>query len=475
MSLTRKIAQNTIIQIFGKVVSTVIALIVASLLFRYLGKEGYGNYTTAMVFLQFFGIIVDMGLYIILTKKISEAGANEESLVGNIFTIRLLSAILFLGVAPLLVIFFPYPSVVKTGVLLVSLSFLFVTLNQVLQGVFQKHLKMIRVTVSEIFGRLVLLAGTFLAVYLEQSLTVVFLVVVLSSFTNFLFTFIFSRKFVKIRLVFDFTVWRNVFKEAYPIALAILFNLVYFKADILILSILKSQSDVGIYGAPFKILEVLVTFPAMFAGLAVPVLTQAFTEMDNDRFRRILNKSFDFLSMAALPMIVGTLFIAQPVIDLIAGADFAESVQVLQVLIITTGIIFIGNLFGNVIVVIDRQKEILKYYIAIAIISVSGCLLLIPPYSYMGAAWMTVVSQSLITLATVYVVWKKTRILPSMKFFTKVLIACAGMAIALALLQGYSLWILVIVAATVYTAILILLKGISRDLIKEIISLPPKK
>jgi O-antigen/teichoic acid export membrane protein len=365
--------------------------------------------------------------------------------------------------------------VVKTGVLLVSLSFLFVTLNQVLQGVFQKHLKMIRVTVSEIFGRLVLLAGTFLAVYLEQSLTVVFLVVVLSSFTNFLFTFIFSRKFVKIRLVFDFTVWRNVFKEAYPIALAILFNLVYFKADILILSILKSQSDVGIYGAPFKILEVLVTFPAMFAGLAVPVLTQAFTEMDNDRFRRILNKSFDFLSMAALPMIVGTLFIAQPVIDLIAGADFAESVQVLQVLIITTGIIFIGNLFGNVIVVIDRQKEILKYYIAIAIISVSGCLLLIPPYSYMGAAWMTVVSQSLITLATVYVVWKKTRILPSMKFFTKVLIACAGMAIALALLQGYSLWILVIVAATVYTAILILLKGISRDLIKEIISLPPKK
>jgi O-antigen/teichoic acid export membrane protein len=179
--------------------------------------------------------------------------------------------------------------------------------------------------------------------------------------------------------------------------------------------------------------------------------------------------------MAALPMIVGTLFIAQPVIDLIAGADFAESVQVLQVLIITTGIIFIGNLFGNVIVVIDRQKEILKYYIAIAIISVSGCLLLIPPYSYMGAAWMTVVSQSLITLATVYVVWKKTRILPSMKFFTKVLIACAGMAIALALLQGYSLWILVIVAATVYTAILILLKGISRDLIKEIISLPPKK
>ena len=77
MSLTRKIAHNTIIQIVGKSISTVIGLIVASMLFRYLGKEGYGNYTTVMVFLQFFGILVDMGLYIILIKKISEDGAKK--------------------------------------------------------------------------------------------------------------------------------------------------------------------------------------------------------------------------------------------------------------------------------------------------------------------------------------------------------------------------------------------------------------
>jgi O-antigen/teichoic acid export membrane protein len=329
---------------------------------------------------------------------------------------------------------------------------------------------MIRVTISEILGRMVLLIGTYFAVYLDLGLVTVLLVVVLSSFTNFLFTYIYSRKFVKIRLVFDFAVWRGIIKEAYPIALAILFNLVYFKADILILSLLKSQSDVGIYGAPFKILEVLVTFPAMFAGLAVPVLTQAFTQMDYVRFRRVLNKSFDFLAMTALPMIVGTIFIAHSVIDLIAGPDFAESGRVLQVLIVTTGIIFIGNLFGNAVVVVNKQKEILKYYMAIAVISVSGCLLLIPTYSYMGAAWMTVLSQSLITLATMYVVWRKTKIFPSMKFFTKALIACAGMAAVLKLLDGYSLLVIISAGMITYGSILFLLKGISKDLIKEIVS-----
>ncbi|MFA6272279.1 MAG: flippase [Patescibacteria group bacterium] len=471
MSLTRKIAHNTIIQIIGKSISTIIGLVVASVLFRYLGKEGYGNYTTVMVFLQFFGILVDMGLYIILTKKISEAGADENSLVSNIFTIRLISAVVFLGVAPLLVIFFPYPAVVKTGVALLSLSFLFITLNQVLQGVFQKHLKMIRVTISEILGRIVLLGGTLAAVYYDKDLQTILLVVVLGSFTNFIFTFLFSRKFVQIKLRFDFVVWKKIIWEAYPIALAILFNLVYFKADTLILSLYKTQEEVGIYGAPYKILEVLVTFPAMFAGLALPVLTYAYASMDMERFRRVLGKAFDFLSLISFPLIVGTLFIAKPVVDLIAGAEFAESAKVLQVLIIATGIIFIGNLFGNTVVVVNQQKNILKYYAAIAVISVAGYLIFIPKYSYMGAAWMTVLSELLITLSSIYVVWRSTKIFPSLKLFNKVLVACMGMAIVLYFMQGYSLVPTILAGAMTYFIILVLLKGISKEMIKEIVSM----
>ena len=471
MSLTRKIAHNTIIQIVGKTISTIIGLIVASMLFRYLGKEGYGNYTTVMVFLQFFGILVDMGLYIILIKKISEDGADEDSLVGNIFTIRLISAVVFLGIAPLLVMFFPYPTIVKTGVALLSLSFLFITLNQVLQGVFQKHLKMIKVTISEVLGRLVLLAGTFIAIYLDQGLLTILIVVVLGSFTNFIFTFFFSRKFVQIKLRFEFDVWKNVIFEAYPIALAILFNLVYFKADTLILSLLKSQEDVGIYGAPYKILEVLVTFPAMFAGLTIPVLTYAYEKMDKERFKRVLSKAFDFLAMLSLPLMVGTFFVAQPIIDLIAGEEFAESGKVLQILIIATGTIFIGNLFGNTIVVINKQKRILKYYAVIAVISVAGYLFFIPRYSYIGAAWMTVVSELLITFSTIYVVWKTTKIFPSLKLFFKVLVACSGMAVVLFLLQDYSLLIMLLAGGATYFIVLILLRGITKKMIKEIVSL----
>ena len=86
MSYTRKIAHNTLIQIIGKAISTVIGVVVIGMLTRYLGQAGFGQYITIMAFLSFFGVLVDMGLYIILVKKISEPNVDQDSLVSNIFS-----------------------------------------------------------------------------------------------------------------------------------------------------------------------------------------------------------------------------------------------------------------------------------------------------------------------------------------------------------------------------------------------------
>lgn len=469
MSLTRKIAHNTIIQIIGKVISVAIGLTVASMLFRYLGREGYGNYTTVIVFLQFFGILVDMGLYIILTKKISEPDTNVNSLVSNVFTLRLISALVFLGLAPILVLFFPYPLIIKTGVAIASLSFLFITLNQVLQGVFQKNLKMEKVTIAEIVGRLVLLGGTFLAIYLDQGLLTILIAVVAGSLVNFLFTFFWAKKLVLINLKFDFVVWKQIAQEALPIALAIFFNLVYFKADTLLLSLLKSQSDVGIYGAPYKVLEVLTTIPAMFAGLAMPVLTAAYAQKNMERFRRVLNKAFDFLVLMAVPMAVGTYFLAKPIMLFIGGQEFEASGPVLQIIIIATATIFVGTLFGNAVVAVNQQKKIIWAYAGIAIVSVAGYLILIPRYTYFGAAWVTVASELLITASSIYVVYRATKIIPSLNLFFKTILASVIMGVMLFLFQGQSLFLLLILSPLVYVLTLYFLKAISKETLLEII------
>ena len=437
------------------------------MLTRYLGTGGFGQYTTIMAFLSFFGVLIDMGLYIILVKKISEPGVDQDSIVSNIFTLRLVSAVIFLGLAPIVVLFFPYPDVVKWGVLITSLSFLGITLNQVMAGVFQKHLRMDKVVIAEVIGRILLVVGTYAAIAADLGLLWIMATVGIGSLVNFVITFAFSRRFVRIRLKFDMVIWRRVIQESWPIALSIAFNLVYFKADIIILSLYHSESVVGIYGASYKVLEVLTTFPAMFAGLVLPLLAAAWIASDQERFKRVLRKAFDAMIMLAVPLVVGTLFLAQPIMDLIAP-DFVDSAAILRILIFATATIFIGNLFGNTVVAINKQKTMMWLYLIVAIISLIGYLKLVPVYSYFGAAGVTVASELMVTIAAMTIVGMATKVWPSLKLLFKSLVASGVMAFVLFLLTGYNVFILLLVGGITYFVALLLLKGFSKEMIREV-------
>ncbi len=467
MSYTRKIAHNTIIQIIGKGISTVIGIIVIGMLTRYLGQGGYGQYTTIMAFLQFFGVLVDMGLYIILVKKISEPGVDENKITSNIFTLRLISAIIFLGVAPLIVLLFPYPDIIKVGVAITTFSFLGITLNQALTGVFQKHLRMDKVVIAEVIGRLFLVGLTYYAIQQDMGLLWVMGAVVIGSLVNFSFTFLFSRQFVKIKLAFNFDVWKQVIKESWPIAVSIAFNLVYFKFDTIILSLFKDDATVGIYGASYKVLEVLTTFPAMFAGLVLPLLAAAWVAVDMEKFQRVLQKSFDAMVMIAVPLVVGTLFLAEPIMSLIAP-EFTDSGRVLQLLIIATGTIFVGNLFGNTVVALNQQKKMMWLYLVVAIVSVIGYLIFIPKYSYFGAAGMTIVAELMVTFSAMYIVLKYSRARLLFSVLVKAIISSLLMGLVLYFMSEMNLFLMLFTAVVVYLGSMLATKGISRDIIKEV-------
>ncbi len=470
-TLTRRIAHNTFYQLVSKTITTGIGIAVVVLLTRYLDPEGYGQYTTVIAFLQFFAIIVDFGLYITLTTKIAEPGVDENALVSNVFTIRLVSALLFLGLAPFVALAFPYDPLVKTGIALTALSFLFITLNQVLWGVFQKHLQMMKISISEILGRMVLLAGTVMAIRFELNLLWILAAIVAGSFVNFLFTYLFVRRMVRLKLSFNLEQWKDIFRTSWPIALSVVFTLIYFKADTLILQHYHGDIAVGLYGAPYKVLEVMVSFPAMFAGLALPVLAGSFNQHDTERFRRVLQKSLDFLVLAALPVVVGTAFVAEPLMVLISGEDYRASGDILRILILATGIIFVGNLFGNTIVAINKQRPMILVYCVIAAIAVTGYYSFIPEFSYFGAAWMTVIAEGLVATSSAIMVYASTKTRPQLRTILKAVMASAIMAAVLTVLPPIHVLWEILIAAMVYTLAILGLRAVSRETLNDVLSL----
>ena len=474
MKLSTRVAYNTIIQIVGKILSTILGLIIVAVMTRYLGQTGFGEYTTVITFLSFFAILADLGLTLVTAQSISAVTqkSQENFILGNLFGLRLVSAFIFLSLGPLLVTFFPYEHNIKIGVLLASFSFFFIALNQVFIGLFQKYLRLDKAAIAEVASRIFLLLAVIISIELNFGLVGILIVTSLASAFSFLINYFFSRKFARIKIIFDFKYWRIILSKSWPLAITILFNLIYLKTDTLLLSLIKRPSslgliaEVGIYGAAYKVIDVLVTLPFMFAGIILPILTLRWSQNDKEGFKNILQKTFDIMIILALPMVAGTQFIAEKMMNAIAGPDFSSSGPVLQILILAAAIIFLGCMFAHAIIAIGEQKKIISAYIFTALTAVIGYFIFIPAYSYFGAAWVTIYSELTIAFASAYIIFKYAGFRPKYTIFLKSLIASLIMSLILYITKNYisqNLIMMLTTAGVTYFLALYFLKGIAKE------------
>jgi O-antigen/teichoic acid export membrane protein len=469
MKLSARVAYNTIIQIIGKIISTILGLIGLAFMTRYLHEAGFGQYTTIITFLSFFGIMADFGLTLVTSQMISQREADQEMLLNNLFSLRLVSAIIFLGLAPLIIIFFPYEPIIKIGVAITSLSFFFVALNQILVGWLQKNLTMTIVSAAEVVSRTILLIGIIITAYLNLGLLSIMMATVISSLVSFLMHYWFSRRFIKIKWQVNLKVWREIINKSWPLGITIFFNLIYLRADILILSLLKSQGDVGIYGATYKIIDVLTTLPFMFAGLILPILSLSWANRDTDQFNKILQKSLDVMFVLAVPLIIGAQLVAKPLMILVAGQNFSAAGQVLKILILAIGFIFTGCLLAHAVIALDKQRKIIGAYVFTALTSLAGYFIFIPLFSYYGAAWVTVYSELAITLFSLFIVIKYSRFRLNPNILLKTIAAALIMAlVTYFLLNKLNLLFIIILAGFIYFISLYLFKGITREDLKNL-------
>jgi len=469
MSLVSKIAYNTVVSVGARILGVALSLIGIAFIARYLGQEGFGNYSLILAFLYTFNILADLGLYSLMIRDISKPGANEQKIASNIFTIRVVASILFLGLAALLVWFFPYSFQVKIGVAVVSLAYLFSSCSQVLMGIFQKRLKMEQPSIAELIGRLAQLILFIIIVRADLGFFPILTAFVFSSFLIFLIDVIFVRKYIKIKLCFDFVFWKKILKSTFPIAISIVLTLIYFKIDSIFLSLpiinrgsINPIADVGVYNIAYKVLEGVIFFPAMFVGLIVPLLSK-FVFSDQDQFKKIFQKTLDVLIIFIIPLIIGLLMLSLPIVVLIGGSEFSVSAPVLQILAFAIGIIFLGNLFGHSIIVLDKQKIGAWIYFGGMVFNVVANLIFIPRYSYIGAAMTTTFTELLVTILMLLLIWKTISYFPSFKIIFKVLFAGLTMGAVIYFFQGWNLFLLIGIGLIIYFGILYLIKGIKKE------------
>jgi O-antigen/teichoic acid export membrane protein len=452
-STRRRVASNTAVQLAGK--GAVLAMGAASItvLTRYLGPARYGRYTFALMYVQLFGVLADVGLFTTVVREISKHPARTEELVASALTLRLLlSFAVILGAAGISLLL-PYQPNERLAILLAGAPLLFGMLTNSLEPVFQAQLRMGRAATAEVLGRGVALGLALLVAALDLGFYAVIGAAAGGALAALIATWVLSRPLLTLRPRAGRELWRPLLAASLPLGLALAINQIYVRADTLIISLSRPYAQVGFYTLAYRILELTLVLGTVFLNTTFPVITRAIVE-DPPRARRAIQLSTDVLILAGVPLATGGLVLAPALVHAIGGQSFSGAVTPLRILLFAGALMWVNGVFGFALIARERQASALWLNVAGLGFNLVLNLILIPRYGIVAAAAVTLASEVLILAASVPLMRRHLGFFPGLGELLPVAVAAAVMGLMLELVRHLPWPLLVVLGAALYAGVL---------------------
>lgn len=395
MDLSSKVAFNTLAQVAGRIINVVLGLLVTAFLTRFLGIEGYGNYVFITSAVLFFVAFSDLGLGTIGVREAIKKKKIAPPIFGNTLIVKLFLSLGALGILGILVVVLPQFADLRPATLVAGLVLIFLGLRTSAEVVFQTKLRLELTSLLQVLSTLILALGIW---WFRNDLTLLWVMKfwVFGGFLTAVLGIIIATRLEKIDFRFDFSLAKNLFKEAFPLGLFFLTYSAYDHGiDSFMLKTFAGPEAVGLYGLSYKIHSNLILIAAYLMNSLFPLISQ-FQTRNKERLQRLYQKAFDLLFVLGFLGSVGILGLAPWAVKIIAGPNFAPSVLTLRILSIATFFAFLNHLAGYSLVALGKQKTLLKIALLALLTNISFNWLLIPRFSFYGAAFVTVSTEALV-------------------------------------------------------------------------------
>lgn len=476
MSIAKQVFRNTSIILVGDLSFKLISLFLIIYLAKYLEVENFGKYNFVLAYISIFGIITDLGLNSILVREMAKDVDIIPKIIGNAFIIKSILAVLAVFLSLLIASFMNYPSDTTLYIYIASLMLLFQSFSDTYRTVFQAKLKMEYEIVSKLVFKITSLIIILYLISIHSSLLQLIFAFTLLESLKTLLNYIFLRKMVKAKFDIDLILWKKLLKESLPVTLTSIFFLINQRIDVLMLSKIKGNFEIGLYSAAYRLSEPLGIVPYALIASLFPIMSHSFQNSKGTLIKSN-EMGFKFIIMAMLPICVGTTLIADKIILLIYDQSYVGSISALQILIWALFFASINYHLTSILLATNKQKLSCFTMSISVIVNILLNMILIPKFSYNGASIATVVSE--LTQVTInYYFISENLTIPSIgKLFIKPLEACLIMGIFVYYLSNLivvNIFFVILTAVAIYLTMLLGLRAFSKDeisLIRKILKI----
>lgn len=392
MSDKRIIIRNSFWLGLGEIFGKVSMFIVTVLLVRHLSPGEFGELNLANSLAMTFGIMINLGLSVIMTRDLSGNLAEATTYISNILSLKII-----LG-ACYLVILIAIASIAKSPfwiviVLLNGIFFWFDDVNSVFAALFSAEERMEKILVVMLVHDFGVLVAALVTVFSDSGIRTLLAGYIIASCLAAICAYHIARKSgYQWKFVFERSFLGKIVRESLPVFGVVAIGSIYLSADTLIIGYSLGKEAVGYYQGAYKFLFVLqginVINNAIFPRLSIHMKTG-----NRQAVHRLSWVVFLFLIFILVPAVGIVHVYANEIILAVYGTKMLPSLDALRLLLWTSVIFFMRGYFSNLLIANQAQKYLFYCMIVGLVVNIGSNLMLIPRWNISGAAWSLIFSE----------------------------------------------------------------------------------
>ena len=201
---------------------------------------------------------------------------------------------------------------------------------------------------------------------------------------------------------------RDVFAGAWPFAVAGIFYLIYFQSDILLLKWMCGAETAGLYNVAYTIMAAVYMLPGVVYQKYLLHKQHRWAEHDREQFLAVFRFGCGVMLTIGLIVMVVVLILSPWAVPFLFGSVYSEAGRIVLLLAVCIPVRFLATSVGGTLVTQDHMRHKVWCMGVAAAVNILLNVILIPIFSYFGAAAATVASE--IVILGVYLVAVKKRV-----------------------------------------------------------------
>ena len=384
------------------IISTIVGLLVPFIYYPYvlrvLGPENYGIFSFSEAFAYYFTVLATLGIKAYAGRELA-SHKNDlvfcKTLLRDVFLISLVTTSISLISYSIIIIVNDTFSTEKLLYMIMGFYIVFSGLN--IEWYYSGKERFDLIAIRNISSKLLMVALVFITVkkqsdYCLFAVCVVGMLYGLPMIFNYIGLF-FDKSLRKSRLPSKIEL-KSHLKPIFYLSLMTIGSNLFSGVDRIMLKLLADNTAVGLYESAIKL--PLVFDSIIYALSAVLVPRLAFFAKNNDiaNMNASIKKIGSVALFISIPALLSCCFFSSEIIYIFAGEDYLASSQTLIIYSFIIILTVFASIFGREVLIAMKKERLLFVFLLIAgVINLILNFVLIPLYSFNGAAISTIVSN----------------------------------------------------------------------------------